>query len=882
MKNDHQKLIECKDELLQAHQRISVLEKLLDEQREIEKILRKDEERYRSLTENTSDWIWEIESSLRFTYASPKIFDILGFKPEEVLGKKPTDFMTDKDKTRVEPFIEKLMNERPGFQGYESECYHRDGSVRFLETSAVPIYNPRGVFCGYRGISRDITGRKLEKQSFKRREERYRNFVENVKDCCFEFDLNGKCTFCNESVSRILGYSREEFTNLRFRQRYARREESDRIIAIIKKIHDDKIPSYQYEAEMLCKDGSVVIMEMLASPIYNDQATVVGFRSVGRDITARKKEQTELERYRDFLENITESCFETDLKGVTTYANKAAISRMGLTRDELIGSPYQRHAPPEEAKRIFTIFNEIYRTGEPGTVRDYEIKNPDRTVRFVDMVVSLMRNAHGKPIGFRVISRDVTERKKEMEELARYRDFTENVADGCFETDLAGNFTYINEIGASRLGVTRKEAIGINNRQYCRPEEVARIGKIFKEVYQTGKPAIIDHYETFNQKGQVFFLEMSVSLIRDAKGNPVGFRGTTRDTTERKRILDALTESEENYRLLIDNSPIGILVYSPEGKVIMGNKQARLSLETSEYQMAGRLAGKNRWTVISPEGNPLAPDEHPINKAIRQNAPVNDMTCGVVLPESGKVSWFIVNVYPQWDQSGRMLRVIESFIDITLRRNAVMALAQNEAKYRFLTEKISDVVWTTDLDMRLTYLSPSSMTALGYSPEEMLEKTPDQFMTDESRENLMKALRKNVNPDHTLSEAPEKFISYETANYHKNGDIVWFDNVASSIRDDSGKLIGYHGVSRNITGQKKAAMEKEKLIEELKKALVDVKTLTGMLPICSHCKKIRDDQGYWNQLEGYITEHSDALFSHCICPDCAEKLYAKYLPKENP
>jgi hypothetical protein len=78
---------------------------------------------------------------------------------------------------------------------------------------------------------------------------------------------------------------------------------------------------------------------------------------------------------------------------------------------------------------------------------------------------------------------------------------------------------------------------------------------------------------------------------------------------------------------------------------------------------------------------------------------------------------------------------------------------------------------------------------------------------------------------------------------------------------------------QEITSRRRAEKERERLIEELQVALANVRTLSGFLPICASCKKIRDDQGYWNQLEAYISSHSDALFSHGICPDCIKKLY---------
>jgi hypothetical protein len=74
--------------------------------------------------------------------------------------------------------------------------------------------------------------------------------------------------------------------------------------------------------------------------------------------------------------------------------------------------------------------------------------------------------------------------------------------------------------------------------------------------------------------------------------------------------------------------------------------------------------------------------------------------------------------------------------------------------------------------------------------------------------------------------------------------------------------------------------ERERLIKELQDAVADIKVLSGLVPICSSCKKIRDDKGYWTQLEGYIQAHSQAKFSHGVCPDCMKKLYPNFVPKK--
>lgn len=102
-------------------------------------------------------------------------------------------------------------------------------------------------------------------------------------------------------------------------------------------------------------------------------------------------------------------------------------------------------------------------------------------------------------------------------------------------------------------------------------------------------------------------------------------------------------------------------------------------------------------------------------------------------------------------------------------------------------------------------------------------------------------------------------------------------NSAMPIQDSNGNIIGAIIVNEDITEIKKTHEELKKLNSELAEALNKVKLLSGFLPICANCKKIRDDSGYWNQIEKYISEHSEAAFTHSICPDCFEKLYSKEL-----
>lgn len=183
-------------------------------------------------------------------------------------------------------------------------------------------------------------------------------------------------------------------------------------------------------------------------------------------------------------------------------------------------------------------------------------------------------------------------------------------------------------------------------------------------------------------------------------------------------------------------------------------------------------------------------------------------------------------------------------------------------KYLDLFDNANDAIFILDKDQNYTDVNQRAVELFGYSREEFL------------RLNVMDVIpplqiSKSDNEFKTLREKGkyEKFVGKQ-----RTKDGRWLDiEVNSSIIVSNNKVIGSRDIVRDITDRKKAEEEKEKLISRLQDALNEIKTLKGIIPICSYCKKIRDDEGVWNQLETYIHSHSDAKFSHGACPECYKK-----------
>ncbi|HCZ12839.1 MAG TPA: histidine kinase [Nitrospiraceae bacterium] len=207
------------------------------------------------------------------------------------------------------------------------------------------------------------------------------------------------------------------------------------------------------------------------------------------------------------------------------------------------------------------------------------------------------------------------------------------------------------------------------------------------------------------------------------------------------------------------------------------------------------------------------------------------------------------------------------------RRLTEEALKQSEAKYRGIFENIVEGIYQTTMDGRLLSVNPALAAIFGYdSPREMMHSLGDVkyqlYVDPQDRDSLLSLLQ-------------EKGIvkNFETRMRRKDGIIIWVSINSRIERDERGQPEYLEGIILDITERKNAEEEKERLIRELQEALSEVKTLSGMLPICSSCKKIRSDEGYWQQIEVYISERSEAEFSHSICPECAKKLYPEYYNK---
>ena len=218
-----------------------------------------------------------------------------------------------------------------------------------------------------------------------------------------------------------------------------------------------------------------------------------------------------------------------------------------------------------------------------------------------------------------------------------------------------------------------------------------------------------------------------------------------------------------------------------------------------------------------------------------------------------------------YNEDGSLGGLVGSIFDITERKHIEEALRASEEKFSKAFRFSPDWIFLSAEDGTLLDVNDTFVKDTGYSRQEALGRTCVDlgiWNNPADRTSLAQIL---------LTEG--RVLSKEVRFRSKKGDLII--TLCSAEFIDLAGVRCVLTVVRDITKRKRAEEEREELIIGLQEALAKVKALSGLLPICAWCKKIRDDQGYWKQVDHYIQEHSNAMFTHGICPECSEKLKAK-------
>jgi PAS domain S-box-containing protein len=321
------------------------------------------------------------------------------------------------------------------------------------------------------------------------------------------------------------------------------------------------------------------------------------------------------------------------------------------------------------------------------------------------------------------------------------------------------------------------------------------------------------------------------------------------ETVKRKLAEEALRLNEEHTRLLVEQ--VDAILWTVDKNLRFtssrGANLAKIGLQPDQ------VVGKSLQEFLGSD-NEQAQTVTAVRQALSgHSVTYEDNFDGIV---------WMSHVEPLRDYDGNIVGSVAVSLDITERKQAEEALKESEEKYSNLFHFSNDGIFLHDLEGNILDVNQKTLDQLGYTKSDMLPFKIHDFHPPEALEKSQWAFETIIR---------EGFVSFETEFKKKSGE-VFTAEVSSSLFEIGDKKV-IQGIVRDITERKQAEEEREKLINELQKAIEEIKTLRGILPLCSFCNKIRDDKGYWEQVDVYIHKHLQADISHSLCPDCTKEHY---------
>jgi PAS domain S-box-containing protein len=367
-----------------------------------------------TVLDNMSELVAYQDTDNRVLWVNRAAADSVNLTPEQLVGR----FCYEIWHQRNQPCEGcPVIKARETGQMQQSEITSPDGTVWLVRGD--PVKDVNGNITGLIEVTQDITQRKRAEDALKQSEERYRTVLEDMEEAYYEEDLAGNFTFFNDETCRQLGYSREELMGMNYRS-YVSPERVKEAFEIFNRIYRTGDTMKMFDVQEIRKDGTPIFVESSASPLRNEKGEIIGFRGVARDVTQRLRMEEALrrseERYRTLMDEMEEPYYEVDLAGNYTFFNDALCKKLGYSREEMKRINYKVYTVPDDVKKVFEYYNQVYRTGVPVKWFPSEQIKKDGARLLTETSVFPLQNKEGKIVGFRGVSRDVTEHKRTEEE----------------------------------------------------------------------------------------------------------------------------------------------------------------------------------------------------------------------------------------------------------------------------------------------------------------------------------------------------------------------------------------------------------------------------------------------------------------------------------
>ncbi|MCX6696872.1 MAG: PAS domain S-box protein, partial [Methanoregula sp.] len=669
----------------------------------------------------SSELIMQLDKNLRIIFANEPFLSFLSVSSTDLFGKNI-------EYSRVLPVFEEIYNEfvdriRSGIAGTEwsGELTLKERGIIFSCRIAPTVFDD-----GKKGVSvilNDVSGKKRADEALKASEDRFRRIFEDGPLGMAIADPDYRFTNVNRKLCGLLGYAQDELLSKTLID-ITHPVHASRDLVQIKKLYAGEIATYRTDKQYIKKDGSIFWGAVTVSPLKDEHGNVVSTIALIEDISRRKIVEEKLreseEKYRHVFDWANEAIMLHPLttsqqSGRFIEVNAAACRMLGYSREELLSMGPADTLPVE----LRSLTGNLIRQAETKDTFLFETRfqRKDGTTFPVESNARLV--TFGGRLVWLSLVRDITERKHAEDALreseTRYRSLANASQDLIFVICKDDIVEYVNSVAAHLIGKQPERIVGSKRSALFPPPVSDRQKSQLAQVFSTGNPSRSEGPMVIHNETRWF--DHFLVPVRDKDGSVQSVLGISRDITNQKQVEDALRESEEKYRTLVERANDGICIV--QDKIIKfcnpaiaafwgGSEREILGRKFSDFVHPDVLFEVTKHHTMRMSGETIPSTYETIlqrKDGSRFFAEVNSGIC----PFEGRPANHVV------------------VRDINDRKQAEEALKKSEERFRDLINTTADIVWQTDAEKRFVYVSPQVEKILGYTPNELVGRSPFEF-----------------------------------------------------------------------------------------------------------------------------------------------------------
>jgi len=561
--------------------------------------------------------------------------------------------------------------------------------------------------------------------------------IASMMDGFSVLDANGIHINVNSALCEMTGFSRDELIGVGPPHPYWPPEEYDKINATFQKTLGHEFE--EFELIFMRRNGERFPVILSPSEVKDEHGNTISYLATIKDISELKQTEEELKKSRNRLEEkvyertvelgrineqlrkeITERKQAEELfrtlsesspvgiyivqDGKFQFVNSQFQRYTGYSENELLGMESLQLVIPEDRNVVKRNAMNMLK-GKRSSPYEYKIANKRGEVRWIlETVASVQYGGRQATLGNYM---DITERKQTEEALRqseeRYRTILEEMEDGYYEVDLAGNYTSFNDATCRAYGYSREEMMGMNYRVYTPKEETERVYKTYNQIYRTGKPNKGFTYEVIRKDGSTGFGELAAFPLRNQEGKIIGFRGVSRDVTERKRMEEERRELERKAQLASRLATVGEMASGIAHEInnpltgVIGYAQLLMQRQDIPED------AKKDLKVINDGGQRVAGIVSKMLTFARQYKPqrdyvsINDLIANTLALRAYELETHNIKVITHLDpelpatiaDGGQLQQV---FLNLIVNAETEMDLAHGKGRLSIKTEKIDDTI----------------------------------------------------------------------------------------------------------------------------------------------------------------------------------------------